>query len=296
MKINNIESIRAFIILYQEKTFTNAAKKLKISKAALSNKISKLEEDLGVSLFNRSTRVVSKTSEGEILYKNAVKLFDSIKEFENSFLNSDKMEGKIHLTCPQALATSFLSKLIFKFMQKNEHIKIELTVTDSYLDLIENNIDLAMRVGNLVSSTLYGKKLGANKMIFAASPSYLLKQGVPKTIQELYNHRIAYLDIHEKLQFNQSKLKLEDFKNNRYFLSNHSSVINQFAIEGGGIIVRSKWDLKNEISSGLLQEIQFDSSLEDYGFVWLLTTNKKLESTKIKALFGFISENWKILQ
>ncbi len=292
MKINNIDEIRAFIFLYQEKSYTKAAAKLKISKAALSNKISNLEENIKSILFHRSTRTVSATQEADSFYRNAIKLLEAVTDLEQSFVETKNMAGKIHVTCSNSIVSSFLGKRIVEFIKIYPDLNIELTVTDSYLDLLENNIDLAIRIGQLPSSSLYGKKIGTNKIIFACSPDYLNKHKVPKNLKELENHNLAYLDIHEKLQFRHSNLKLAHFAKNRKIVSNYSIVINQYGLEGGGIIVRSYWDLKDYIQTNKLIEINLDDSLEDYGHVWLLTTRNRLENIRIKTLFHFIAEQW----
>ncbi|WGL59689.1 LysR family transcriptional regulator [Pigmentibacter sp. JX0631] len=293
MKINNLDEIRAFVLLYQEKSYTKVAAKLKISKAALSNKIKTLEENIHFSLFHRSTRIVTATQEAENFYSHALKILDYVKELELSYSDIKKMEGKIHLTCSNSIAVSFLGKVIPEFMQLYKDISIELTVTDSYLDLLENNIDLAIRIGNLPSSSLVGKKMGTNKLIFACSPEYLSVNSLPTSLDGLNKHKIAYLDIHEKLQFVKSKIKLTSLKCKRDLKTNYSNVINQYGVNGGGIIVRSFWDIKDYLSQRKLIEIKFDDFLEDYGNIWLLTTNSRYENLRIKTLFQFILEKWK---
>nr|BFD32362.1 LysR substrate-binding domain-containing protein [Pigmentibacter ruber] len=294
MKINNLDELKAFVLLFQEKSYTKVAAKLKVSKAALSNKIRVLEENIQFSLFHRSTRIVTPTQEAEVFYSKALQILDLLKELELSYSAVKKMEGKIHITCSNSIAVSFLGKVITDFMQQFKDIQIQLTVTDSYLDLLENNIDLAIRIGNLPSSSLFGKKMGTNRLIFACSPNYLQTNTLPKTLSDLNEHKIAYLDIHEKIQFVKSKFKLNNLKCKRYLKTNYSNVINEYGLNGGGIIVRSFWDVKEYISQGKLIEIKLDDYLEDYGNIWLLTNNSRYENLRIKTLFQFILEKWKI--
>ncbi|WP_397600933.1 LysR family transcriptional regulator [Silvanigrella sp.] len=292
MKISNLDDIYAFLYIYQERSFTEAAKKLKISKAAISNKINNLEEKFGFPLFIRSTRNVTPTQDALVLFQYAQKLIDSLKEFESSLNQSQEMQGKIHLTCSTAIATSFIGEQITKFLSLYPKIKIELTVTDSYLDLIENNIDLAIRIGNLESTSLHGKKMGSNKLIFCATPSYLNKFGTPQTLTDLKKHNLVFLEIHERILFKNSKIKLGDYSELRTLISNQSNVLNQYAIEGQAIAIRSYWDLKKYLLSKELIEIHLEDQLEDYGSVWLLTPTGKLQNNRVKTLFNFLSKNW----
>lgn len=293
MKINNLDELRAFVLLYQEKSYTKVAARLKFSKAALSSKIKLLEEHLGFTLFERSTRTVMPTEDAHRFYLSSLKLLEVVKDLEESYSEVKKMEGKIHLTCSNSVAECFLGVILSEFMKLYPEIRIELTVTDSYLDLLEYNIDLAIRIGNLPSSSLYGKKMGENRLIFACSPSYLQNNPQPKNIIELKKHKISYLDIHEKLQFINSKVKLNSLGIRRDLLTNHSGIINQYGLEGGGIIVRSYWDIRKYIKSGQLLEIRLDDKLENYGDVWLLTTRTRFANLKVETLFRFIINKWR---
>lgn len=170
--------ISAFSKVGEFGSFTKAAKHLGIPKSRLSRQVSELEEKLSLKLIYRTTRVFKLTEEGKIFYQKA---HEHLVAIENICEEMDplhrEISGKIRLTAPEDLAIWFLPKIVNEFTAIYPRIQFEFIFTSLILDLNQEQVDVAIRVGHLPSSTLKNKRIGELKNILVAAPEFLLKHG-----------------------------------------------------------------------------------------------------------------------
>ena len=296
MKLRDIQDLRAFSFVYQERSFTKAAKRLGISKASVAKRVAQLEQEFQVSLFRRTTRNVSATPEGDALFLKAQNILESVRELESSFLENEEMEGTIRVTCVAAMSVRFLSDLMMQFQKDYPRVKIEMVVTDSFLDLVEANIDISVRIGNLPNSSLVGRKLGFNDLVVCASPAYLkTNKRTRKTASDLKNDTLLFLDMHQDRKFAKSQMLVKELAPLRKFTCNDALSLTAAGLEGHGILIRSRWDVQKFIETGELIEILKDDYLDGNGHVWLLASAGRLQSKRVRALYEYILEKTKAL-
>lgn len=290
MKYPDLYSLEAFVQIYRKGNITRAAEALNVSKAALTKRLKLLEEERGELLFRRTTRKLVPTPEGDSLYQKALRLFEATTEFDSVDKKSGELEGIVRITCTASMAQSCLTKILIEFQRRNPHISIDLVVTDSYLDMIENNIDLAVRIGKLPSSSLHGKRLAENKTVICATPAYLKKHGKPKTVNDLKSHSIGLIPVHYDLKFLKEGTKLKTAVGQQKIRTSDTNAILQYALAHESIIVRSYWHVRELLLRKTLVHVLEQSPLENNGDIWLLSSTGRLQTKRVRVLFDYLAK------
>jgi len=190
-------SVESFLIIVHFVTaanvlsFTEAAEQLGISKSAIGKSITQLEQNLGTTLFHRTTRKISLTTEGEAYLASCLIALETLQAAENS-LRSKMTEpsGTVRIDMPAAFGRSVMMPILLDMAERFALLKFTITFNDKIIDPLDVGFDLAIRFGPMKDSAdLVAKKLNEQHLVFAASPSYLEKYGKPNTLEELSQHR-----------------------------------------------------------------------------------------------------------
>jgi DNA-binding transcriptional LysR family regulator len=189
--MNRLEELEAFVAVVDFRGFSSAGEKLGIAKSMVSRRVSELEKRLGVQLLQRTTRRQALTEAGREFHQRALQILADLNEAEQVVADTQcRISGKIRLALPLGLGTSQLAEPISQFMEDNPEIEIEIDLNDRQIDLIEENIDLAIRVGDLEDSSLIARKLASVHFAICASPAYLARFGEPQHPAELPVHEV----------------------------------------------------------------------------------------------------------
>jgi LysR family transcriptional regulator for bpeEF and oprC len=224
--------LKTFSKLSELGSFTAAAKVLNQPKSTVSRAISRLESELGVELVRRTTRKTSLTSEGEKLYKNITPYLEGIRnELIRVSDKKDEMTGTIRITTSDSFAQNTLAQIISIYSSKYPKVKIEMIITNDYLDLVKENIDIAFRAGKLKDSTLIQKKFMATSFIFVCSKGYIDKYSAPNCLDEIQNHKFLSFKPIEKV-FTDKGVVL-----NPVVLTDSLPMLLKLALNGDGVTV-----------------------------------------------------------
>ncbi len=189
--MNRFEELEALVAVVDYRGFGNASEKLGIAKSMVSRRVSELEKRLGVQLLQRTTRRQSLTDAGREFYQRATQVLADLHEAEQSVADAQcEISGRIKLTLPLGFGVSQLAQPIADFLMEHPDIKIDIDLNDRQVDLVEENIDLAIRVGVLEDSSLIARKLASIHFCVCASPDYLKKFGEPRHPAELTEHEV----------------------------------------------------------------------------------------------------------
>lgn len=290
MILKDINQIRSFIAIYQTKSLTKAAKKMGMSKAAMAKRLGLLESEMGYSLFRRSTRQIVPTPEADRIFIEAQRLLDHVQEFEATFGKDDAMKGLIRVTCSITMAQDILARVLNDFQLKHPELTIELVATDSMLDMIENNIDLAIRINPGENSSFQGRKIGQHRMVMVASPEYLKKYKKIRQLEDLKGHRVLFINSHGEYQFKSNKMKIKAFTKPRDFLTNDPGVLTKLAVDGMGIAIRPLWNVIELVNNNKLEIILKNEIINPVGDVWLLSSVGKRQTHRVRVLFDELVE------
>lgn len=182
----DLSRIRAFVQVFDAGGFSAAARQHGRSKALLSKYVTDLEDYLGVRLMNRTTRKLSLTEAGEVYYREASQLLQQLDELDATISDQTaEPRGLVRISAPRNLGETALAPAIFAFMAKNPMVTIDLRLEDRFVDLVEEGIDVALRIAVLADSSLIARKISDIRMVVCASPALLAKHGTPATGEAL---------------------------------------------------------------------------------------------------------------
>lgn len=185
----DFNEIAVFISVVQEGSFSQAAKKLGMPNSTVSAKVSNLEKRLGVTLIQRTTRKLNVTPAGEAYFKKCIQGLEAIKAAESEIAAvHGEPQGLLRITAPHELGSSVLPGIVSQYTKKYPKTRIEVLLTDRRVDLLSENVDLAIRAGELKDSSLIAKRIGTIYFAPFASPKYLKMKGIPTHPRELRAH------------------------------------------------------------------------------------------------------------
>lgn len=188
--MDRIDQLRIFIRVAHSGGFTLAADQLGVPRPTVSLAIQQLEARLGVRVFNRTTRRVSLTQDGEALLDRAVTLVADTEELEQQFRpQGATLSGRLRVDMPSRIARRLVAPALPTFFARHPGVTVELGSSDRAIDLVHEGIDCALRVGEMSSSSLVARPLGMLRMIHCASPAYLAQHGVPLSPEDLGQHQ-----------------------------------------------------------------------------------------------------------
>jgi DNA-binding transcriptional LysR family regulator len=190
-KTDHLGGITAFVTTAQQGSFTAAAERLGLTKSAVGKSVSRLEDRLGLKLFQRSTRRLSLTPDGERFLNSCQNAIDILEQAEAE-LTSHILQpaGRLRVDLPAAFGRQRILPILLQITRKYPELALTITFSERFVDLIEEGVDLVIRIGELAdSSALVARRLTTQKLVICASPEYLLAHGEPVTVGELSQHQ-----------------------------------------------------------------------------------------------------------
>ena len=189
--MDRLSDIAVFVQVVAKGSFTAAAEQLGLSKSVVSKYVTRLEEGLDVRLLNRTTRRLSLTEAGQILYSRSVRGLEEIEaaEAEVSKLH-DTPSGKLRINTPMSFGIRHIAPAMATFAQRYPQLTVDMRLDDRQVDLIEEGVDLAIRIAELPDSSLVARRLSTCRHVVCASPAYLERHGTPKAPEDLSQHKV----------------------------------------------------------------------------------------------------------
>jgi DNA-binding transcriptional LysR family regulator len=186
--MDQVKAMKIFVRIYERSSFTQAAEDLTLPRATLTHSLNQLEAWLGTRLLERSTRRVKPTLDGEAYYARCIHLLAELEDAEHAF-RSVAPKGMLRVNLHGTLAKYFVVPALPDFMARYPDIQLTLSEADRLVDLVQEGFDCVVRAGNLSDSSLVGRRIALLDQVTCASPAYLRKYGVPKTVDDLANHQ-----------------------------------------------------------------------------------------------------------
>jgi LysR family transcriptional regulator for bpeEF and oprC len=188
--MDKIKAMQTFVRIVEANSFSKAAETLDLPRAALTATMQKLEASLGTQLLQRTTRRLSLTPDGAEYYRHCVNILNAVDLAEQSLRGPDarRPKGKLRIDLPGALGRHAVVSRIAEFHAAYPDVELVLGLTDRLVDLVQEGIDCAMRVGQLQDSSLVGRRIGTMRFVTCASPAYLSRYGTPRSVADLALH------------------------------------------------------------------------------------------------------------
>jgi DNA-binding transcriptional LysR family regulator len=187
--MNKFEDLQAFVAVVETGSFTAAAERLETAKSAVSRHLSSLEQRLGVQLLRRTTRRMNLTDTGRSFYEHSARILADLEEAESAATQAHgELRGRLRVAMPLSFGLHHLSAPIARFRELHPHLEFDLDLNDRRTDLLEEGMDVAIRIGRLADSTLIARKLFDVHNMVCASPAYLQRFGIPTDPSDLGDH------------------------------------------------------------------------------------------------------------
>lgn len=267
-------------------SYTRAADKLGLPKSTVSRKITQLEERLGVRLLHRTTRAIKPTEIGKAYYNHCSQMVSEAEEAQRSIHQLQaEPSGLLRITAPVSFGAAFLAESVQTFLTQHPQVKVDVILDNKVLDLVEDEIDVAFRVGPMSDSSLVARNLGTIRLILCASPAYVKKHGAPRNISDLGKHScIMHNNIPWQLQGPNGRV---DAEVEARLLMNDMEMTKRMLMIGYGIGLMPITMAYDEIERGQLVQI-----LPDYHFpdrdIYLVYHSRRQLPTKVVAFIDFV--------
>ncbi|WP_025565124.1 LysR family transcriptional regulator [Psychromonas sp. SP041] len=292
--MNNISNIQLFVNVVEKGSFSAVARSMEVTPSAVSRQISQLEKELGARLFQRTTRKQSLTEAGDIYFQHAKRLVDDIEVAKLAVKKlADKPSGRLRITAEADFALTFIEPILPEFLQLYPEIQISINMNSAPLDLIDENLDLALRIGHLDNSSLTARKLGDSQSVICASPNYLLKHGQPTHPHDLQTHNC--LSFNSKISNNRWRFEMANHPIEvpiKGSLSvNSLSFLRKAALKDLGIIMIPKWMVHDELlQESLTPILEAFSIMQPSTPINAIFTNKRQLAPKTRAFIDFLTQ------
>ncbi len=246
-----MHGMRAFVAVAEAESFSIAAARLGVTQSTVSKQVAALERHLRARLLNRTTRSLTLTSEGSAFYEAALRALAAIDEAEGSVGPTREAKGLLRLTMPLTLAEARLIPIIADFLALHPRVEIDLRLSDHALNLVADNIDVALRVGRLVDSGLVARRIGMARRVIVASPAYLARAGCPQTLADLGGHNcLAYTLLSGGSRW--SFANGESVAVSGTLRTDSPHALRGAALAGIGIALNARWLFERELAAGTL--------------------------------------------
>ncbi len=267
--MDRFKQIETFVSVANRSSLSAAAAAEGVAPAIIGRRLDALEERLGVKLLVRTTRRVSLTFEGSAFLELGQRLLNDMHNAEASVsLGGVKASGHLRVTAPAGFGRLHVAPLLLQFQEQQSEVSVSLDLSDRLVDIVNEEIDLAIRIGHLPDSNLVGVKLADNKRVVVASPEYVSRVGMPKSPAELAQHQCLTFGN----AGNQARGWLftisgqtQAFRVNGALQCNDGAVLHDWALGGQGLAWRSMWEVSGDLKSGRLITVLDDYLAPDVG-------------------------------
>lgn len=261
--MDKFEDLQAFVAVVEAGSFTAAAERLDTAKSAVSRRVSALEERIGVQLLRRTTRTLNLTVTGRSFYERCARILADLEEAESAVQEEHgELSGTLRVALPLSFGVRHMCKPIAAFTRQHPRIRFDLDLNDRRIDLVEEGMDLAIRIGHLEDSSLIARKLFEIHSVVCASPHYLKTHGVPESPQDLCEHDcLVYTNLPDpgKWSWTDSKGRQQHVDMKPVMRASSGDFLVNVAAHGMGVVIQPTFLAADAIRRGNLVPV-----LEDY--------------------------------
>lgn len=287
--------MRTFSAVVDASSFVGAADALELSKAAVSRHIGDLESRLGVRLLQRTTRKLSLTEEGEVFYARCKELLSNVDEAEAEITSRrGQAVGMVKINVPVSFGNLHLSTLWGAFALLHSKVSLDMTLTDRSVDLVDEGVDIAIRIAQLPSSTLISRKLSSTRMVLCASPRYLKLAGKPRHPSDLEAHAVlaySYWASGDDWEFDGPGGRVS-VKTHARLRTNSGDTCRSGALAHQGIVLQPTFLVGADLANGTLVELMPQYKSIELGIYAVYPTRKHV-SPKVRLLIDFLVDWFK---
>jgi DNA-binding transcriptional LysR family regulator len=287
--MNRTDSLTLFVKAVDRGSLSGAARALGLSLPSVSRRLTALEERIGTRLLVRTTRSLALTEAGRLYYEHAKRMLADLDEVEaNLFADATVPAGKVGVWAPTLFGRVFVVPLLARFLADNPRVSMEVTLLDRAFNLVEEGIDLAIRIGPLRDSSLIVRTLGRLSWVVSAAPAYLTRRGEPASPADLAGHDcLVFSQPGYEWRFRKDG-RTVDLQVPARMRSNALDVVVEAAAAGAGIVYAPAWQVRDHVAAGRLKVVLRDHEVPPLPINAVLS-HTRLLSAKVRTLLDFLA-------
>jgi len=289
--MDRMVAMETFITVVDAGSFSAAARRLKLGQPAVPKAVAQLEARLGARLLLRSTRGLARTDAGQRFYEHALRAIDEAEQAEQAVReSSDGLSGRLRIGAAVTFARLHVLPALKSFLDQHPNLSIELVLDDRSVDLLEEGVDVALRMGALDDSTMTARRISTGRRLVVGTPSYFAEVGLPHTPADLSRHQAVVYSVRgggESWLFSHG-----DGSDSTVTLSGRISVnaaegMRTAVLGHMGLAVASEWMFAPELASGAVQAVLTDWTLPPID-LWAVFPSGRMATTKARAFVAFV--------
>lgn len=298
MQQYDLVALRSFVAVVDTGNFNQAAEQLNASTAAISRRVSNLENALGVRLLNRTTRRVELTDAGQQFYQDMVNIFSSLDEAQERLQTGNQhIRGSLRVSAPLSLGITSFSPIMTGFMKQHPELNVHLQLADYRTDFVAEGIDVGIRVGRLEDSSLVAIPITTEPAVFCASPDYIAEHGEPENPLALTKHNcLMYSLVDPKMGWvYQENGEEHTIAVNGTLTSNNGNALKDAAVAGIGITLSPKFIVEEALARGELVEVLKAYRPNSLG-LYAIKLSRKHTPAKVTAFIEYLQAHYQAVE
>ncbi|HEY6643123.1 LysR family transcriptional regulator [Povalibacter sp.] len=287
--------MQALVRVVESGSFAEAARRMGVSAPMVTKYIGHLEQSLGTRLLNRSTHSLSLTDSGHAYYQRCVQLLEDIDEAESiAGAQSTSPRGSLRMSVSSDFGVNHLGPVLLEYSRQYPDVRIEVSVSNHLVDLVEEGFDLAVRITTQLRTNLVARKLATSKLIVCAAPGYLDQHGAPQIPENLAHHNC--------LSFSDPTLTTEQWRFERdgrssvvkatgSLRASSNELLKLAALQGQGVVLQPSFNVSNELRDGSLLPLLTDYDAGALG-IYVVYPNRKHQTAKVRSFIDTLIGRW----
>lgn len=288
--MDRFRELEAFVAVVETGSFIKAAEALRSSKTAVSRLIQDLETRLGARLLHRTTRRLSLTEAGREYHARGKQVLEELEEADSLVgLATSRVVGLLRVNAPLSFGVSHLAPLWGSFLAFHPEVELDVTLTDRMVDLVEEGIDVAIRISRMEDSSLVSRRLATTRIVLCASPGYLAAHGAPRELADLARHQVigySYATAGDTWQF-QSPAGPRSVLTRPRFRANNGDTCVAAALDHQGIIMQPDFLVGRHLAEGRLVRLLPELEGAEIG-IYAVHPSRKHLTGKVRALVEYL--------
>lgn len=255
---NRFGEMQVFRLVVETGSYSRAARQLRMTPSTVSKLIARIEARLGLRLFERSTRRLALTDEGQAYYERGIAVIDDFEAIERDLSGqAGHPSGMVRVTAPVAFGMLAIEPLLPTFWRAYPEIAVDLSLSEERLDLYLEHMDVAFRVGALPDSRLRARRVGTSRRRIAAAPSYLERHGSPRSVDDLARHNCLGFNFRRAVPVwpLSGSGRVVDRGVRAPLLANNGETLRRMAVAGAGLVRLADYHLRADLAAGSLVEV-----------------------------------------
>lgn len=286
--MDHFNRMSTFVRVVADGSFSAAARKMRVSSAAVGKQIQLLEGWLGTRLFDRTTRHLRLTEAGAAFHERCIRILEDLEEAQRAAgALQAHPKGHLRISSPVSFSTLHLGGLLAGFLNAYPDISVDMELSDRTVNLLEEGFDLAIRIGTLPDSSLAARRIGRSRFVLCAAPGYLKRKGIPRRPADLARHDcVAYALGEQEWHFTSPSGKAESVAVNARLRANNGTMLNAAVNEGFGVLYVPGFIASRDLQAGRLVPLLPSYETKETGIYAVYPAGRHLPA-KVRVFIDF---------